>query len=181
MTSTDYRPDSSTRSSLMTFLPWVGLPVVLVVLDQLLKLLFVAWIGPDADRHRIEIFGDAVAFEYVENTGAAFGIMTSATGALAGLSLLIAAGGAFMLWREHREHPMAATAIALVVGGALGNVIDRIFRGYVVDFMAVGTFPRFNLADSAITIGVLMLLVAMFRDERQNRSTIQEERGTNNG
>lgn len=163
--ATDNPPAS--RPSALSFLPWALLPAILIVLDQLIKLVVVAWIGPDASRHRVEVVGTAVGFEYVENTGAAFGIMTSATGALAAVSLLIAGGGLLMLWREHREHPLAAVAIALVVGGALGNVIDRIFRGYVVDFVALGAFPRFNLADAAITIGVLMLIASMIRDERQ--------------
>jgi signal peptidase II len=165
-------------SSLTAFLPWVLLPAALIVFDQLLKVAIVAWIGPDANRQRVEIAGDVLAFEYVENTGAAFGIMPSATGALAVVSLLIAAGGIFMLWKEHRSNPLAAFAIALVVGGAIGNVIDRIYRGYVVDFLAVGAFPRFNLADSAITIGVVLLLVAMMRDGRQHGATSREGTGS---
>ena len=154
-------------SPVVAFLPWIAVPAGIVVLDQLLKVLMVMWIGPDADRHHVDLLGESIGFEYVENTGAAFGVMTSATGALAAVSLLIAAGGVFMLWREHRRDPVATLAIALVVGGALGNVIDRIYRGYVVDFVAVGAFPRFNLADSAITIGVLLLLAAMVRESRQ--------------
>lgn len=164
---------TASRASALGFAPWALMPAILIVLDQLLKLIMVAWIGPDAARHRVEVLGSVFAFEYVENTGAAFGIMTSATGALAAVSLLIAGGGLLMLWREHREHPLAAAAIALVVGGAIGNVIDRIFRGYVVDFVAVGEFPRFNLADSAITVGVLLLFVAMVRDDRQERATAE--------
>jgi signal peptidase II len=167
------RENTETTSALAGFLPWVLVPVVLIVFDQLLKLLFVSLIGPDADRHRIDLIGDFVAFDYVENRGAAFGIMGSATEALAAVSLLIAAGGLVMLWREHRERPLAALAIALVVGGAIGNVIDRMYRGYVVDFMAVGAFPRFNLADSAISIGVLLLLVAMVREDRDLRKKTQ--------
>jgi len=147
----------------------VLVPAVVIVLDQLLKVLFVAWIGPEADRHRVSLIEELLGFEYVENTGAAFGILPSATGALAVVSLLIAVGGLFMMWREHRTAPITALAVALVVGGAIGNVIDRIFRGYVVDFVAVGEFPRFNLADSAITIGVLLLLVAMARESSAQR------------
>lgn len=173
---TDNPPAS--RPSALTFVPWALLPATLIVLDQLIKLIVVAWIGPGEARHRVDVVGDALGFEYVENTGAAFGIMTSATGALAAVSLLIAGGGLLMLWREHRQHPVAAFAIGLVVGGALGNVIDRIFRGYVVDFVAVGGFPRFNLADSAITIGVLLLIVSMIRDDRHPPRT-PERTGTN--
>lgn len=172
---------SAPTSPLLAFLPWIAVPVGIIVLDQLLKVLMVMWIGPEADRHHVNVLGDAVGFEYVENTGAAFGIMTSATGALAAVSLVIAAGGVLMLWREHRRDPVATLAIALVVGGALGNVIDRIYRGYVVDFVAIGAFPRFNLADSAITIGVLLLLVAMIRDNREQNRTTQEGTDTTDG
>jgi signal peptidase II len=169
------RQSTSLSGSLAGFLPWVLVPALVIVLDQLLKLLFVRWIGPDADRHTIELVGSFLAFEYVENTGAAFGIMTSATSALAAISLLISIGGLFMMWREHRTAPLAALGIGLVVGGAVGNVIDRIFRGYVVDFMAVGEFPRFNLADSCITIGVLLLLAATIREGRQQPTRTTQE------
>lgn len=172
---------SPQTSPIFAFLPWIALPAGIIVLDQLLKALMVLWIGPDADQHHVDVIGEALGFEYAENTGAAFGIMTSATGALALISLLIAAGGVFMLWREHRRDLLATFAIALVVGGALGNVIDRIYRGYVVDFVAVGSFPRFNLADSAITIGVLMLLAAMVLDNRRQERTTQEGTHTTDG
>lgn len=168
-------------SPVVAFLPWIGLPLAIIVLDQLLKVLMVMWIGPDADRHQVDVFGDAAGFEYVENTGAAFGIMTSATTALAGLSLVIAAGGVYMLWREHQRDALATLATGMVVGGALGNVIDRIYRGYVVDFVAVGSFPRFNLADTAITIGVLLLLVAMVRDSRQQQPRKNEGKDATDG
>jgi signal peptidase II len=172
---------TKTPSSLTGFLPWLLLPAGLIVVDQLLKVLMVAWIGPDANRHRVEVGGSFLAFEYVENRGAAFGIFGSATEALAAVSIVIASAGIYMLWREHRENPPAAVAIALIVGGAVGNVIDRVFRGYVVDFVAVGVWPRFNLADSAVTIGVLVLLWAMIRDERELRSTLNEGTPTTDG
>lgn len=161
--------------AILGFLPWVLVPATIIVVDQLVKALMVMWIGPDAGRHSADLLGGFLSFEYVENTGAAFGIMTSATGTLAVVSLLIAMGGLYMMWREHRSEPLAALAIAFIVGGAIGNVIDRIFRGYVVDFVAVGSFPRFNIADSSITIGVLLLLVAMvWENRRQQPATPQE-------
>lgn len=153
--------------AIVGFLPWVLVPATIIVLDQLVKTLMVIWIGPDADRHHIDLLGSLFSFEYVENTGAAFGIMTSATSTLAVVSLLIAMAGLYMMWREHRTEPLAALAIGFVVGGAIGNVIDRMFRGYVVDFVAVGNFPRFNIADASITVGVLLLLVAMVTENRK--------------
>jgi signal peptidase II len=165
---------TQTGAAIGGFVPWLMLPIGLVVFDQLLKVLMVAWIGPDADSHRVDVIGDAIAFEYVENRGAAFGIFGSATDTLAIISIAIVAVAVVMLWREHRQNPLAATAIALIVGGALGNLIDRIFRGFVVDFVAVGWWPRFNLADSAVTIGVLLLLWSMIQEDRTHRTTNQE-------
>ncbi len=165
---------TQTGPAVAGFLPWLMLPVVLVVLDQLLKVLMVAWIGPDADRHLVDVLGDVFSFEYVENRGAAFGIFGSATDTLAIISIAIVAVAVMMLWREHRKNPLAALAISLIVGGALGNLIDRIFRGFVVDFIAVGWWPRFNLADSAVTIGVLLLLWAMIQEDRTQRTSDQE-------
>lgn len=172
---------SQPPSSIGAFLPWLLFPTVLIVADQILKALMVAWIGPDADQHRVDVIGTFLAFQYVENRGAAFGILGSATEALAAVSIVIAAVGIFMLWREHHQNRLGAFAISLVVGGAIGNVIDRIYRGYVVDFVAVGEWPRFNLADSAVTIGVILLLWAMVREDRALRNTMNEGTRTTDG
>jgi signal peptidase II len=153
----------------------VGLPVVIVILDQLLKILFSSWLGPEAETHRWELAGNALAFEYVENRGAAFGILPEQTGLLTALSILIAGFGVTLMWREAKSHPITAIAIGMVVGGAIGNIVDRVRLGYVVDFIAVGTWPKFNLADSMITIGVLLLIWSSIRDERSVQSGNREE------
>ncbi|HEU5209722.1 MAG TPA: signal peptidase II, partial [Longimicrobiales bacterium] len=124
-------------------LGWLfALPLLSVALDQVVKIAIVAWLGPDASLHRWELAGRLVAFEYVENRGAAFGIFPGRTSLLIAVALLITFGAMAMMIREARRHPIGATGIALVVGGALGNVIDRIRLGYVVDFIAVGIWPK---------------------------------------
>jgi len=154
----------------------VLIPLTIVLLDQVLKLLITAWLGPDASSHRWELAGDFLAFAYVENRGAAFGILPEQTGLLTAISILISGFGLTLMWREAREHPVTALAIGLVVGGALGNIVDRIRLGYVVDFVAVGEWPRFNLADSMVTIGVILLLWSSLNDERTaSRRRLQEE------
>ena len=101
---------------------------------------------------------------HVTNSGAAFGmfqgagpllIMTSVVGMAAILVYLLNPGFA---------HPLMRLGLALMLGGAVGNLIDRVKDGEVVDFIKVPNFPAFNVADSAITIGVLLLAWAMIRE-----------------
>ena len=142
------------------------IPLIIVILDQILKTVMVQWIGPQSDTHRWELAGRLLAFEYLENRGAAFGILPGKTELLTAISIMLSGFGIAMMWRELNKHPLTAVAIGMVVGGAIGNVIDRIRLGYVVDFIAVGVWPKFNLADAAITVGVVLLLWSAIDDER---------------
>lgn len=151
------------------------LPVAIVVLDQLTKAVISDWLGPGAGAHRWEMAGRALAFEYLENRGAAFGILPEQTGLLAALSILISGFGLVVMWREARHHPLTAIAIGMIVGGAVGNIVDRLRLGYVVDFVAVGTWPKFNLADSMISIGVVVLIASSINDERVHKNHTEEE------
>lgn len=167
-------------------LGWLfALPIAVLALDQVVKAVLIAWLGPDAVVHRWELAGRLVAFEYVENRGAAFGILPGRTSLLIVVALLITFGAIALMVREARHHPVGAAGIGLVVGGALGNVIDRIRFGYVVDFMAVGTWPRFNVADTMITIGIVLLLWSGLREDQQDTTSApattpphHQERGT---
>lgn len=134
----------------------------LLVVDQVSKAVIHQWIGPSASDHRKELIGPIVALEYVENSGAAFGVLPSQASILAIASIAIVALGLAMIWREAGSDPWVAVAIALVVGGAVGNIVDRIRLGYVVDFIAIGVWPKFNVADSAVTVGVLLIVWRMF-------------------
>lgn len=155
------------------YLLWL-LPVTIIVFDQIVKEVMVAWLGPQADSHRWELVGDLIAFQYLENTGAAFGMLPDQTGLLAAISIVIIVACGFLIWRDFKHHPLGALAIAMVAGGAIGNMIDRIRLGYVVDYVAVGGFPKFNIADSAITIGIVLLLWSVVRDERAARKDQRE-------
>jgi signal peptidase II len=169
-------------------LGWLSaLPLAVLTLDQLLKAVVISWIGPDASLHRWEVAGRLVAFEYVENRGAAFGILPGRTSLLIVVALLITLGALALMFREARHHPIGAAGIGLVVGGALGNVMDRIRLGYVVDFIAVGIWPKFNIADTMITIGIALLLWSGMREGQHSASgqtaanptrPRHEERGT---
>lgn len=146
-----------------------------VLIDQWSKRLMVDWIGPAADGHRVELLGSFVAFEYLENRGASFGFFQQGTLLLAIVSVLIISAGMVMMVR-FADHFSLAAAIALLLGGAIGNAIDRFARGFVVDFIAIGRFWKFNLADSAITIGVLLALYLTWRaDHASSPSPAQDQ------
>lgn len=130
----------------------------IVLADQLAKSAIVSAIGPGARASRIDILDEWLALEYAENRGAAFGFFTGVGSLLPWVTFVIIA----LLLSHHfrsTSPPLWETmAIALIVGGAIGNLVDRIRLGYVIDFVSVGIWPNFNVADSAITIGVLIAI-----------------------
>lgn len=141
----------------------------LILLDQLTKLL-VVWLMPlHSAKEVIPGFFNIV---HTRNTGAAFSFLADANAAwrqplFIVLTIFIIG---ILLWsyrKIHQNDHWTRTAYALIVGGAVGNLADRVRLGYVVDFLDVyvGTYhwPAFNVADSAITVGALMLLVSLVR------------------
>lgn len=145
---------------------WLGSIILAVaLLDQFVKQWIVDWIGPSQPTSRVELIGSFLAFEYLENRGAAFGLFQQGTEILAILSVVITAVGIVaMVWFARDEFWIAAS-IALILGGAIGNAIDRFTRGYVVDYIAVGRFWKFNIADSAVTMGAVLVFILLWRAE----------------
>ena len=160
-------PDSppSTRRPLLI----VGLVVGVLLLDQITK----AWVVASLADGPLSIIGDRVELRLSRNPGGAFSILTGFTPVLAVLAAIVA----IVLVRvaQRAKDPVMVVALSLVLGGALGNLTDRLFRapgflrGEVVDFVRVGAFPSFNVADSAITIGAVLLLVWGWRDRDERR------------
>lgn len=136
---------------------------VIVLADQLTK----SWVVAHYSTTPLSIVGHDVEFHVARNPGGAFSSFTNATLVLA----LLAIGLTVWLVRVVRRTTDRATVVALslVLGGALGNLVDRIvrspgvLRGHVVDFIRVGSFPSFNVADSAITVGAILLILLSFR------------------
>lgn len=140
----------------------LGLAALVIVLDQASK----AWMmGLLADPPRIVGLTDFFSLVPVWNRGVSFGILAARDGStawlLSGVALAVAAG--LVAWLSRVERPLLALSLGLVIGGALGNVIDRGRFGAVFDFLdfhvASWHWPAFNLADSAITVGVALLLL----------------------
>lgn len=148
-------------------LRWLGLAAGVIILDQFTKWLALIALEPHRPVEILSFFNLTLVF----NRGAAFSFLAGAggwqTGFLIGLALIISAVLAIWLVRSAWQERWLAGSIALILGGALGNVIDRFRAGHVVDFLdfhAAGWhWPAFNIADAAITIGALTLLVLSLR------------------
>ncbi len=116
-----------------------------------------AWaIGWLFERSPVRLF-PFFSLTYVENTGAAFGILPDANAFFVAVSVALLAGLLVFRRRVDRSHKAARVAIALVAGGALGNLYDRIVFGYVIDFLDFRIWPVFNVADSCISVGACVL------------------------
>jgi signal peptidase II len=155
---------------------WRFLPLALLIIvaDQLLK----AWMV-----HHFALFERLRLLPVLDiiltyNTGAAFSFLSEASGWQRWLFVLlaIAVSGVLVLWLRRLSvalHGVLACGLALILGGALGNMIDRVTRGEVVDFVhahwGAHYFPAFNLADSAITLGAVALLIDAWRESRLAR------------
>jgi signal peptidase II len=158
--STEHRRRRLTGKTIGT-----GLLVILVLagLDQLLKRIIVDWLGPDATHHRWELAGRYLAFQYVENDGAAFGLLAGRTMLLIVLAVVVAGGFVATMRRDLAHDRRMQIAIVLILAGATGNLIDRIRLGYVVDFVAIGAWPKFNLADTCISVALILLAWSSFQ------------------
>lgn len=163
------RKSSHTGSAGTSLWLWLALAAVLILIDQFTKVLIVGnyQLG---DTTRVTGYFDVVR---AHNTGAAFSFLASAGGWQRWFFTAIGLAAAlFIVWmlRAHAGQKLFCFALACVLGGALGNVIDRLVYGYVVDFLQFhwdflkplfygGNFPAFNVADSAITVGAIGLIL----------------------
>ena len=157
---------------------WLGLAAVVLLLDQFTKVLIVGnfQLG---EAHTVTSFFDVVR---AHNPGAAFSFLAGASGwqrwFFVGLGSVAATVIVWML-RQHAGQKLFCFAIAMILGGAVGNVIDRLWHGHVIDFLQFhwswlapvfpgGYFPAFNLADSAITLGAVLLVLDELRRVRRS-------------
>jgi signal peptidase II len=155
-------------------LRWLPLTVFIVIADQLSKL----WV------ERTLLLGESIPLLPVldlvraHNSGAAFSFLADAGGFFTGLATVVSVG--LLVWLRRlplATHKLLVGGLTLILGGAIGNVIDRLEHGFVVDFVHVfwGThsFPAFNLADSAISVGAALVLLDAFFEGRRERAALR--------
>ena len=161
---------------------WI-IPAFIIILDQATKWIVVA----SMELHQsVQVFGDWFRFTYILNPGGAFGVRWGHQGFYFVAATLVIAWIAWHLWRHGAVLRLSMCALALILGGAVGNLIDRILLGQVIDFVDVefpdmripafdfgllrhpglymDRWPTFNVADSAVTVGVIILVITLFYD-----------------
>jgi signal peptidase II len=144
-----------------------------IVLDRLTKLWVVAHVVPG---QAIVVIPRVFRITHVSNTGAAFSMFEGANHpgavryALIGFSAIAVIAVLAVLWRMGRQVTLTSLSLALILGGAIGNMYDRVRYAHVVDFLEVHIvhyhWPDFNVADSAIVVGACLLLLEMLRPQR---------------
>lgn len=174
-------PSENTETQSSTALEWgvlFGVAGLVIGLDQLTKWLIVqnldyldTWIPIPAISSLFDI-------THTRNTGAAFGMAQE----FGNVFLIIAMIVVSCIIYYYRQLPskfwLMRMALGLQMGGAIGNALDRVTRGYVVDFLHVHNFPIFNVADSSIVVGVGVLILTMWIYERQLEAAMQAEKDT---
>jgi signal peptidase II len=158
-------------------LNWLLVSVCVIALDQLSKLYFNQHLQLGQSIELLPVFSWTLAYNY----GAAFSFLHDAGGwqrwFFAAIAVVVSTGLAIWLTRLSQNTKFLALAIALLLGGAIGNVYDRIAYGYVIDFIHVHYltwhFPVFNLADCAITVGAIMLIIDSLFLEKKRLESLQ--------
>ncbi len=160
------------------YLRWLCVAGLVIALDQFTKWLASTELGALGIGERVE-FLPFLSWVLWHNDGAAFSLMSGLGGWQRWLFVALAGGFAVFIVYELRRLPVAdwpqGLAYGLVLGGALGNMIDRLLSGYVVDFVLLHWrdwyFPAFNVADAALSCGAALWVVCMIRDSRAGRGT----------
>ncbi len=149
------------QASLSWFLPVVVTFVYIV--DQVSKYFIVLHMD---ELQSIEIIPNLFNFTFIYNTGIAFGLFRGGSWILVGVILIGISMLIYLAYKIRNEPLIFQLGISFIIGGAFGNLTDRFFRGAVVDFIDFRVWPVFNLADSFITVGVIILSFALLKQKK---------------
>ena len=161
---------------------WIVVIVASVFADQLTKQLVVNFLDREEP---FDVIEGVFRFSYVENRGAAFGMLDDHRWVFMIVSTLAIVGIIFYMWKFCRDSKLLCLGLSLIVGGGIGNMIDRIFLGYVIDFLDFCAFPNlwmwvFNVADAFVCVGaaivVLSLLIDIVKDSKKKAELKIEEK-----
>ena len=144
---------------------------VIITVDQITKLIVYKNIYYGSS---IVLIPGLLELSHVHNTGAAWGMFNQHTGLLSAVTILACAMLSFLYFEGKKK--LFRASLLMVIGGALGNLIDRIARGYVIDFIKVWIFkyefPNFNVADSCITIGCVLMIIAVLTSGKSEKDML---------
>ena len=159
---------------------WISTLVVVlsVILDQITKIIAESCLkGTDG----VVVIPNVLSFSYLENRGAAFGIFSDNRWVFmvfSSIAILVMLYFIFKMKSMKNNHPLLLISLSMLVGGGIGNMIDRIFRGYVIDFFKVlfVDFAVFNVADCFVTVGAIILAVYMLFIYKESDTTQEEKK-----
>lgn len=163
------------------------LSAVIIVIDQIIKYFVLEFLAPVGS---VTVIDNLFSLVYVENRGAAFGIFQNQVWIFALITVLMIAFFVYILISGKIKGKLFTTSAILIIGGGIGNLIDRIFRGFVVDYLSVSFFPPVcNFADYCITIGAVLFIISMFiTSDKKSEKTLKSDSvnsdkniGDNNG
>ena len=152
---------------------WLSLGAVAltaIAADQLTKAIVSSQLALD---DQVKVVGP-LSIHHVQNSGIAFGLFASATFVVILLTGVAVAWMLYFFSRSGARHPVLPVALGLVIGGSVSNLVDRVRLGHVTDFLDLKFWPAFNLADSFITVGVAILLLALMSSDRTRPARARE-------
>ncbi len=147
----------------------VAVAVAVLALDQLSKAAVMRYLAPQVPWNPIEPLRSIVTLTYVTNTGAAFGLFPQLGNLYVVVALVIVAALLIFYRRLALSHRLMQVCLGMQLGGAIGNLTDRLRFGYVRDFVDFKIWPVFNVADSCIVIGVLILAFLLLREPEEGQ------------
>lgn len=158
-------------------MPYIALAIGLVLagIDQIIKLIIVNNVQLNEN---INVLGDIFRITYVRNDGVAFGMFSGMQWLFIVITVLMLGAIIFYMFKKHPDSKLFYITVALIVGGGIGNLIDRICYNYVVDYLSLSFFkPVCNFADYCITIGVILLAVYLlfFADKKEKKKDLTHD------
>lgn len=159
---------------------WISLALLAVVLDQVTKILAVKYLMPVDS---VPIIKSVLHLTYLENTGAAFGSLKNSRWVFLAVSTFAIIALVFYMFRFKPKNRVLSAGLAFIIGGGIGNMIDRIAKGYVVDFVdfRLINFAVFNVADSFVCVGAaLVIIYIFFFAEKEAKNAKNEKKESKN-
>ncbi len=149
--------------------------ILIIVIDQIIKYFIYNSLSPNGVK---EVIPGLFSLVYSENRGAAFGVFQNATIIFSVITVVLVAVFLYLLISKKFTGKLFTASVILIIGGGIGNLIDRIFRGFVIDYLSVSFFPPIcNFADYCITVGAALLIISiLFLSE--NRKKLAEDKNS---
>jgi signal peptidase II len=145
---------------------WIVM-VLGVVIDQVTKFLAVNYLPFET---AVPIIGNIFSLQYIHNEGAAWSLMSGRVGLLIVITVIVTIFIGYLLYKTPKEQKLMRFSFALLIAGALGNIIDRVRLGYVIDFLSFPNFPIFNIADCCVTVAIAFIIILTLLDLKKDNA-----------